>query len=341
MHRKYFLLTSVLLLSACSESSTITPLPAEEVLQESARASQTVESAAYDGSISFSTKFEEVLIASFDVAIQGTFQSSAKQAHFTVNGGGKMADGDGESSLQGNVEVILAGQNEMYVHIHDVSVEPEDGLMRQEMIDKVKGSWWQLPPDPQAQDLPTSVTPDPRLLQAQTQVVVVTNDHGLTKLDGHDVYHYDVSIDPDKLIAYLKQSVPEGQDASEDEAQLRDMLSRTDVLGTMWIDAQSYLPRKVQWKIAKKPNQPGATYTLEVTMAFTDHNAVAPITPPAESQLFSPFMILGDSAAQMVPYGTMSDEPLPISDTGELTDEQQEELIRQLLEGQSTLPPAY
>jgi hypothetical protein len=101
-------------------------------------------------------------------------------------------------------------------------------------------------------------------------------------LNGKKAYHYTVSIDRDRLTAYLiKISNPNTLQANE---QLLAQLKQYEATGEMWIDSETFILSKVVWTIndAKNPDS-----TASLSMSVEDVGVDVTITAPAVSQPFS------------------------------------------------------
>jgi hypothetical protein len=177
------------------------------------------------------------------------------------------------------------------MNIHSLSSQPSSTLFRPEMIGVIAGKWWLLSEG----DTPPaveSVSPDPRLLQAQAQVVSVTRDRGMTTINGRDVHHYDVALDTEKLVAYLS-AVAEENGGEFDAAEVRKEVKAIEASGQLWIDAETYYVQKIEWVVQSLPINRGGAASVKFTITFRNHNDAPAIVPPKDAKQFSPTMFFG------------------------------------------------
>ena len=153
-------------------------------------------------------------------------------------------------------------------------------MMDSPLFAQMLNQWWRLPSRKNDSGIP--VTPDPELLRAQAQVVTVRQDKGLATLDGQEVYDEEVSVDESKLLAYLAQ-VSEQRHESFDPQQWQKTLKSTDMRGELWIDAQTFFLRRIQWHISSNDSRKPMDLTFQIDLQ--SHNAADPITPPADAKL--------------------------------------------------------
>ncbi len=312
-------------MTACKGS--ISALPAEDVLREAASVASTLTSVAFHGTVQ--VEQQKDMVAQGDFNVEGRMSDAGANIALAIDGTLTMG-GDAPVVANGQFQVILAGKQNTFLRFDNLTVSPDGAFIQQAMLNTLIGTWWRLPGSGSTVTI-ASITPDPALIRAQSQVVTVTKDNGITTLDGADVYHFGVTVDPEKLRTYLKQLAEERQEPYDEET-VEAFIEQTVMTGQLWIDANDYYLRKVEWEaIQQEDGKTVGHFTLALT--FTDQNEAEAVIPPAESQEFSPFQFLQAGQPTTTPL-----QELPAGlDTQNLTEEQQEALIEMLL--QKSVPP--
>ncbi|MAE68570.1 MAG: hypothetical protein QF793_03235 [Candidatus Peribacteraceae bacterium] len=291
MKLRNFCLALCALLVACSEQApTQSSIPPEEVLQRATRAVQTLDSAQYVLQGDFDMK-SNTFAAIGTARMDGMLASGGEQLRFQLDLTADIDSFEGPSSIAGTLEVVVISEEEVYMNIHSLSSQPSSTLFRPEMIGVIAGKWWLLSEG----DTPPaveSVSPDPRLLQAQAQVVSVTRDRGMTTINGRDVHHYDVALDTEKLVAYLS-AVAEENGGEFDAAEVRKEVKAIEASGQLWIDAETYYVQKIEWVVQSLPINRGGAASVKFTITFRNHNDAPAIVPPKDAKQFSPTMFFG------------------------------------------------
>ncbi|MDD5041302.1 MAG: hypothetical protein PHX87_03455 [Candidatus Peribacteraceae bacterium] len=285
----------------------------EEVMVLAAQKSRALQSARLTGDGRFRLE-GGALPASGTVTVNGVLQDAGDSVQMSVTVDALATPGGNKSQtfrLQGTVDMIVAGKQELYFRIQSLSTEPDDSLFQPELVALLSGRWWALPSPASGQEGAApggSMTPSPSVLRAQAQVVKVTADRGTETLDGAAVYHYDVAIDPDRLIAYLEE-VAAARKETLDRSSLASTIAGVQATGEMWIDAQTYVLKKVTWQISALKTEQGilsGTFTVELG----DFDSAPTIAPPADAKPFSPASFFGIDPAQNVPGGTLTPEQI-------------------------------
>jgi hypothetical protein len=281
-------LTILLILALAACGSQVTPenvIPPEEVLQRATRAVQKLDSAQYVAQSDFdinSDKFSAVGTARID----GMLQDAGEQLRFQLDLTADIRGIEGPSSVAGTLEVVVITEDEVYMNIHSLTSQPNSAIFRPEIIGMLSGKWWQLS---EGDTLPVAekITPDPRLLQAQAQVVSVTRDRGITTINGRDTHHYDTTLDKEKLVSYLAAIAKEQFqefDAAETQAAIEDIKAS----GQLWIDAETYFVQKIAWVVQSIPLEGDGIASVSFTITFRNHNDAPAIIPPQNAKVFSP-----------------------------------------------------
>lgn len=266
MRRLIVLPAALLVLASCATKSDI---PAEEVLRLSTQANRAVRSAAIDLSLSLNIP-SAAGVSTVDAEIAGIMQNAGTQLQFDLDAEGTSAAGTRWSTRS---SFVVAGEGEVYAKIGELTADPPLTLLPPETIADLRGRWWLLPSA--SAGLPAGdVTPDPRMLRMQTEVIDVTRDRGIVTLDGQRVHHYDTALNNDKLAAFLAETAGSGStfDASA--------LNGLSVTGELWIDAGTYVLRRARWN-ARGPN---GEPVMKMEATISDHDNGFTVSPPADAQ---------------------------------------------------------
>lgn len=259
-------------------------LPPEEVLKRASAKTQELESARYraEGQISSLPQSDAVL----HILAEGILQNRGAQSSLTLAANGSFSDGENSYDIQGTLELFLAFGSETYLKLSSLTVDPEHPMLRKETLDRFLGVWWKIPENAQT----SGVTPDPSVLQAQSEVITLVEDKGIVTLAGRRAYHYRVTIDREKLRAYL-QRVSEGRGEEHDRSKTEKMLSTYNAEGEIWIDAETFHIQRLSWRIDSL-HQTEKAYSVHFDVTFSDINAAIEISPPVDFELFSPLLFL-------------------------------------------------
>ena len=293
--RLLFCTVCCITLAACLSQNGSARLSPEEVLQKAADATQTLRSAQYVAQGNFDAALDAWL-AEGTVRMNGSLNDAGEQLHFQVDVMANIRDGKEEYTAQGNLEVSLLSRDEVYMNVHSLSSEPPNAIFRPEVLRNLTDRWWLLPPGDTPPEA-VGMTPDPRLLQIQSQVVTVSKNRGMETIEGRETYHYDVTLDPEKLLEYLSTLAAERGEAF-DAAKVRQDLSGIKASGELWIDAGTFYMQKISWNVQQIPIEGGGTASASVTITFRNHNTAPDLEPPAGAMPFSPaiFFTLPDDA---------------------------------------------
>lgn len=283
----------LLFFAACQQGS---PLPPEEVLKRAAVASQELESARYHANVEFAGGKDDGIGGRGVVTVDGRLQGGGVQTQLALQLDGEIRmPGVPASSVQADLDIIVAGRDEVYLRINSVESNPSFPLLSSPILQEFQGQWWQLRDNGSYQS-PSSVTPDPRLLRAQSEVVRVARDHGIERYDSRNVYRYDVVFDPEKFASFLGEidrlrgeEQPNG--AGFDPLAVTAALLGVGATGQLWIDAETFLLRRIEWDVSVKT---GETDFLNVSLQvhLFDHGQAPAITLPDGAKMFVPSVTL-------------------------------------------------
>ncbi len=302
-----------LLLAHCVQ---VEHLPSEQVLRNAVLAGQNLQSASFDVEIGWATGTEQEG-ARVMAHLDGRMQDGGTQVTFEAEVSGKIEHENGpEQNFDLTGDVMTAGEEGRFLRLRSLQTDPPIPGLEGPAIEALQNQWWKLPQNDAA--TPLSARGDPYLLSLQTQAITVLKDLGIARIRGSNAYHYEVTLDPEKL-DFLFQELKR-RDADSVAAQ-QDTLAKLEWKGQVWIDASSFQVLRLEWdatsKDASEPLQ------AHVEMNVTDHDEAEPITPPANAA------DLPSSAEDLLPLLSGETVQQPASPT--LTPEQQSDIINSLL----------
>lgn len=277
--KRAFLCTTVILLVACNRQATeIAPLPAEQVMKNAAQASVLMESASYTMNANFTLIGTLGAVISGEANLEGSLHQSGEHLQLHAKVSANIQDDTGDTSLQADANVIVMGTNQTYLRINDFTSSGEKTILPPMLVTSVRNTWLDLRSDVTTSPA-AAVTPDPRLLYAQAQVVRVTSELSPAMIDNRIHYHYAIELDNEKFVEYLMQlSQDRGETFSKDE--LAEEYQDLHAEGEIWIDAQSFHVRRLLWDISPFVSQTGTSIQAKISANFSDFNNAAPIQAP-------------------------------------------------------------
>lgn len=254
-------------------------LPAQEVLDRSARASRELPSASFTVNATFTDSSPSGVTGA--VNAQGRMEQGGRQMEWTADAQGTAAGGAGSFQWHAVVSVLVAAENEVYLLVRDLSADPPQPLLGTPLLQQFLGKWWRLPSRGSSPGVAT-VTPDPQLLVLQTQVIDVTRDRGLQTVHGRNAYHYDVAINHEKLFTFLL-NIAKQRNQAVDASSLKASADAVDATGELWIDAETFSVLEVRWNLASHAGDHPLQVTF--TMVVTPSSSAQPIQPPPDAVL--------------------------------------------------------
>jgi hypothetical protein len=289
MRRLLVTVCSSFLLASCG-SSGVANLPADEVLERAAKESRNLESAQYQGDATLTVDGSGD--SSFKMFLDGLMHQGGKQIQLNIKLAGSTAatDETAVTNVEADVDVIVPSEQEVYVRLGRLVMAPENEMFSAEMMEAFLNKWFKMPIS-EEQRTSSTLTPDPALLRAQSEVVKVTRERGVEAFGDRQAYHYDVEIDNEKLLTFLRRAAEEQKEEFK-EADVRESLKNLQAEGELWIDAESFFIHKLVWHVTWKDETNAKDYKLDVTLTFLNHNAAPPITPPANAEELSPNLFL-------------------------------------------------
>lgn len=268
-----FAIGATVLLTACSRGGAEDP---SVVLERASTTAQQSQSAAFDARFSYDAGERGMRV---DASTDGMIADGGRQMSFSFDADVTTQQEGVDRTVSAAGDVIVAGENEAYVRLSKVDGSvpflPGIGLVSEEALD----TWYQTG---EGQADPVSLSPDPSFIAMQTRVLTVTDDRSYEQVDGHDCYAYDVEIDPEKALGFLR-SAAEQRGQPFDAAAAETFLSSFVAHGTMWIDAETFVIRRIEWTFGSAPQHGDMQGTFGVH--FDRHGEQVEIAPPVE---FSP-----------------------------------------------------
>ncbi len=259
----------IIVLCAFALASCVRPgdLPAEDVLMRSSVANRGLISARF--SVHTQVSNDKGLDGFIDT--DGLMQQGGRQLRMNITTSGKTTDG---MAWNGIGEMIVLSENEVYMNIHEANAVPPHPLLLLPAFTQVIGKWMRLPAPDQITPSET-LTPDPRLLRLQSDVIRVVRDRGIVNLDGRDAYRYDVEVDPVRLASFVQETAGDASTTQSLLAQFADIEAK----GEIWIDAETFLLTRANWNVALP--QMGDSTELTIQMQLSDIGIQAPIIAPS------------------------------------------------------------
>ncbi len=280
---------SLLVFTACTQAA----LPSEEVLSRAMTAIRDFSSASF----TFHAKAEENGSEQWKADAVGQMANGGRQLRFDIDA--SMAN---DVRIEGSL--VIPEQGEVYLKASDISM----GGAVAPMMGVMTGQWWKLPSGTGASVSAVPLTPDPSLLSMQLEIMTIAKDHGIQRINQRKAYKYDVIMDETKLMNYL-QTVDQERGREFNREEWQSYFDSHDIAGTVWIDADLFLPDRIEWTVKSSPDaNPDTTLTIDVT--FANHNEKTLIAPP---DTFAEFPVsVGAMQNLFAPaMGAGSDLPLP------------------------------
>lgn len=307
MNKRLALLSLGILLTGCQTTPPVTELEPQEVLHKTAESAQKLDSAQYIITADFSLDSGNTWQAEGVVRMDGVLQNAGEVVSVQSDVTAEVTDvTDGEYTMDGTIELVVLGDNDVYMNLHSLRTQPSSALFKPEMIGAIAGTWWKLPSQSAAPQS-ASITPDPRLLQAQAEVVTVTKNNGITEFAGVPAYHYDVALDTEKLMTYVA-AIARDKGETVDIAEIRSSLANVKGNGEIWIDAETFFIHKLVWNIESLPQSTVGTADIALTLTLRNHNNAPTVVPPTEAKVFSPAIFFS------LPPDALFDGEVPAND---------------------------
>lgn len=272
-----------IILASCARVQGVAPA---EVLRRAARASQELSSAHVSVIADLSST-----TSAMHIEADGRMQDAGRQMAFMFSVENTSRAQADAYQWQATGEVIVAAEEEVYLRLLSLGSNPPHPLIGGGHLAPLLKQWWHIPQEGQRQRAP--ITPDPRFLRLQTEIVHVEHDRGITDLRGDEAYHYDVRLDERKLLAFLEEVARE-RGETFDEEEWGKTLNDSDIRGELWIDVERYVLHQASWTVTPREESRSIdSQTFTLLAVIRDHDAADPVVPPTESKPFSPEALQG------------------------------------------------
>lgn len=272
---RLFALWVVVVLVSCAQGGQEPP---ETVLERAALTAQQLDSAAFDGTVSYTASQPGTGTMRIEADLDGNVAAGGQQVQFSVDGSMTMPTGGFDQTVSLNADVLVAGEDEVYIRFGSIEGNvlflPGVGLVSPDMLDK----WFSIGTAAAGE----KITPDPSLLTMQTQVLKVLSDRSYEEVDGHKCFTYDVAIDTEKMLSYLERIALEQGKPFERESA-RTFLEKFNTKGTIWIDEESSVIRRISWVFESK-EEPRTGFSFSIRLS--KHNEPVVIAPPTDAVPF-------------------------------------------------------
>lgn len=259
---------ALLVLVACARGGDLDPAI---VLDRASSAAQQLQSALFDSTFSYGSDLWNA-----SGTIDGSMAAGGRQIALTLEGDLTRVEQGLDKTVTIAGQVIVPDEGELYLLLQraDGSVLslPGVGLAPQEML----GRWFSIRGTSASGSV--ELTPDPSLIALQTRSLVVTNDRSYEDVDGRRCFAYDVRIDRAAMLEYLESVATERGQAFDREGT-KAFLDTYDAKGTIWIDADSFLIRRISWTFNGVQSDVSASFSLHLK----NHDEPVTIVPPTDS----------------------------------------------------------
>ncbi|PIR52841.1 hypothetical protein COU76_04305 [Candidatus Peregrinibacteria bacterium CG10_big_fil_rev_8_21_14_0_10_49_10] len=308
MRRLVLTCTVLLAFAGCSSAKhQVSSPPPEEVLRKAADASIALQSARYELSGDVVYQNVDASRTTGKITLNGVLLNAGEQLSFHAILGIRTGHEQGDEILSADVELIVGALQDVFLRLNSFVSEGPSPLFSAERAHQFTGTWWRIP-SKKEQSTSLSMTPDPRLLNAQAQVVRVVRDRGLTTIHDRQVYRYDILLDREKLFAYLKAGAEQKGEVLDEDA-VSTSLGDLKGEGEIWIDAETYVVQRLLWHLSAASLARVHDVTASFSVDFFDHDRVEPIELPTDAKEFTPFLFLNAPRA-----AEESDSMLPVSE---------------------------
>ncbi len=207
--------------------------------------------------------------------MEGSIGQGGRQIMFDTRADITMPTMGAGQSLTVEADVVVPAEEETYLRIRRADGSmlflPGIGLLPTELV----GKWFSVGTPGEGDGI--VVTPDPSLLTLQTQAVRVTNDRSYEDIDERSCYVYDVELDREAAFLFLKR-VAEERDQPFDDKAAEDFLRSIEAVGTIWIDSESLVVRRIEWQIDSVGEAP--EMHADISLHLSKHNEPVAILPP-------------------------------------------------------------
>ena len=273
----------LLVLASCTPD--VPQLPPAEVLEKAVVASRSLTSAAYTAKADFAFSGGIFGDGGGTLDVTGAINEGGRTVAGSIEASANMHDSEGqERAVHAALDTVSVESQRFYLFVRSLSSTPAGGIFDPASVARLTGVWWQFSPPEDGAEL--SVSPSPRLLQAQARVVQVTRDLGRAEVDGIPAYHYAVALDPDRFFAYAQELAAESKQVIDEKA-LREEITSLQATGELWISAVDFHVLGFQWEIPSLRLPEGSLLRVNITVSLSDYGSAPTVEIPSQSQPFT------------------------------------------------------
>jgi len=256
-------------------------LPVEDVLARAARTSQQLESALFTGDVAFEMTQAEGVSFEGSALFNGVLQNRGEHIHVQADVSLAIEGKEGPQEIEAALQIITVSPSETYLRLDEIDGSGDAALLPPALLEGLKGQWWLMPSEEGTMPEGT-ITPDPKLLQAQSNVVAVVEEFGFSHVNGKRTYHYATVIDPEKLTTYFAKLAQERGEEFDATATLQ-LLQNVQANGELWVDAKTFVVHRVRWQLNALPVGEQGEGSVSFTIEFTDHDEAPEIEMPSDT----------------------------------------------------------
>lgn len=259
----------LLLLVACARGGADDPAV---VLERASSIAHQLQSSAFDVAFTYTTAGSAVKI---DGTAEGVMADAGNQLSFSVDAAITMPTNGLDQTVETQGDIVVMGEGEAYVRVQradgSVLFLPGIGLIPSDMLDR----WIRIGNGSGSGSV--GLTPDPSFIGLQTEALLVTEDRSYERIDGRDCYAYDVSLVRSKALAYFERIATERNEPF-DRVAAEAFLDSYLATGTIWIDDETSVIRRILWTFAGSGEAEGTIVTFDLHLY--DHNEPVTIIAP-------------------------------------------------------------
>ncbi|MCK5020236.1 MAG: hypothetical protein KAS32_24570 [Candidatus Peribacteraceae bacterium] len=306
MKKLSFVSLACLVIVSCTPAQEFTGeiLPSDVVMQNAATASLSLNSFEFNANANFKTnKIGKEIDGNF--IVEGRSDSEGEQMALNINADIAMDLNNVKNNFIVDAEIIVLGPDEVYFLLNSFNSNGgSNDFLPAELINILVGKWWSLGSTISSKQ--GNITPDPKLLNAQAQVVRIEKEYPITLIDGSYNYHYSVVIDTDKLIDFLEE-ISQVKEMPFNKEKEQEKLNDIVATGELWIDAKTFITKKIVWNISSKENTGEDDMQANINVTFSNWGNVEPISPPEDAKVFNPASLLESLTGENIIDGFDSD----------------------------------
>lgn len=271
LKRFFILLLLSLLTQSCLPAVKLPELTAEEVLKKSAQVQQKASSVSFLVSGRLLLKENENVKWGGDFSFNGK-KDDLEQIAFKFE---SRTEADSSEASLISADVFLAPRDEIYLHFNNLEIPQANKEVP--VVDLI-GDWWYLDADEHGLIRRFSF---PGINWFLSDAVSIVKNRGKEIFGDEEIYHFDVSLDKEKLTNFIySKNVATGSPVTREETA--GLVENISANGQIWIDAKTFLVKKIVWDISVFTDEGAAEINLECNLS--DYGLIAPLLPPPNSK---------------------------------------------------------